>query len=76
MAPFAVKMEPMFKSKGLVVEIMEYKGKFLVAFPTYAVLFQVDDLEMQEKIRKAYRDGCELSFAFDPHFKIVSQTDV
>jgi hypothetical protein len=66
------KTQSMWKSKGVVLKITIYKGKFLVTFPKYAAYFQTDDPILQEKIRKVHAEQREVSITFDPKFKILS----
>jgi hypothetical protein len=62
----------MLRSKGVVLEFIEHKGKTLIAFPTHDGLFKVDDPELLEVLRKAHAEGREVSFTFDPTLKILS----
>ncbi len=60
------------KSEGKIHEILNKKGKFLVAFLTHDGIFHTDDRALQERIRQAHQDGREVSFTFDRDLKILS----
>jgi hypothetical protein len=62
----------MLESKGIVRRIIEDQNKFLVSFPTHDGYFYVDDQALRVQIRKAYTEGREIAFTFDPTLKILS----
>lgn len=64
----------MLKSKGIVRGIIEEQNKFLVSFTTHDGYFHVDDQTLRDQICKAYTEGWEISFTFDPTLKILSLT--
>jgi archaeosine-15-forming tRNA-guanine transglycosylase len=64
----------MLKSKGIVRRIIEDQDKFLVSFRTHDGYFHVEDRTLRDQIRKAHREGREVSFTFDPTLKILSLT--
>ena len=62
----------MLHSKGAVHEILNDKGKFLIAFLPHDGIFHTDDQALQKIIRQAHHDGREISFTFDRDLKILS----
>ena len=62
----------MMKSRGVVREIFQHKGKTLIAFPTHDGLFKVEDGRLLEILRKAHEEKREISFTFDAELKILA----
>ena len=62
----------MLKSKDVIRGIIEDEHKFLVSFRGHDGYFHADDEALRDQLRKAHRDGREISFTFDPTLKIES----
>ena len=62
----------MLKSRGVVLEIIQHRGKTLIAFPNHDGLFRVEDRGLLEILRQAQAEKREISFTFDAELKILS----
>ena len=72
--PHEPKAMSVLKSKGIIRRTIEDPKEFLVSFPTHDGYFHVDRKSLRDQIRKAHREGREVSFTFDPTLKILSLT--